>query len=254
MLRKLKSKSGMGFVLVMIFWNLMIILTGFVMNLNFTESQSIHSLQESEYNYFISKAALNHYAEILNGLQYVETEATQPFDSFISNTLDYKVGNFQFVDDTGALLDDKLTVFSKLVNVTDLEKSFGYFQTLRTRVLNGTTALTTVDTAYIKPHQVFEITIVNDNFLNESYMGNDMKLTTTITFYGQTVSYDGFNSHNENTARVKVSLSTDVSYYDYTTNSSTIAYDENVYSHTISCAPTLDETSGSKVWTWETFS
>lgn len=254
MLRKLKSKTGMAFVLVMIFWNLMTILTGFVMTLDFTESSSIRSLQESEYNYFITKAALNYYAETLNGLQYVETGAVEPFDSSITNALTYNVGTFQFVDDTGSILADKLDTFAKFVKLTELEKSFGYFQTLRSRVLDGSTALTTVDSSYRQPHQVFEITIVNKDFLNEQYAGNDYTLTTTITFYGTAVSYDGYNSFNENTARIKTTLTTDVRDYDYETNTSTITPDVQVYSHSITCTPTFDDSSGNKVWTWETFS
>ncbi len=256
MLKKLKSESGMAFVLVMLFTTLMILLTGRVMKMGETDSRSLNDYQTREASYFVVKSNLNYYAQLLNGLQYVETDTEVPFD--IISTLSYKEGAFQFVDDADNVLPEKLAEFEKFVIIDKLQKEFAYFQKLRSNVNDGSTSLLSLDSEFHKPHQVFEITIVSDNIRNDAYMGEPYTMTTYITFFGDTTSYDSFNSIYENTLRIKTVLQTDVTEYSGTDNYFSVEADPDdytvvpnkvVYTESISCVPTLDETSG-KVWTW----
>lgn len=290
MLKKLKSKGGMAFVLVYIFYSLMIILTGNAISLGLSGSQAVSSLQTSDFNYFMTKAALNYYSNLFSNLQYVETSVDVPFDTNVSNSLTYKSGNFQYIDSTGAVDNNKLDELKKFFLMENqnskigLETAFGQFQALRKRATGPEEGsldvpfLTNVPDEYHPAHKVFEMTIINEGIPNTHHSSEPITISTTISFFGKAISYDSFNSYEENTARIKTSLITDIIKYDEDDNSQIILPDQTVYTKYVSCVPTLDETSGDetivdetsgdetsgdetsgdetsvKVWTWESFS
>lgn len=242
MIKKLKSNSGAAFVLAMIFFMLMWFLTQNSIELLETNGESIVAFQKNEYNYFIAKSALNHYSDLLSGLQYTETTEGATF-TLPSTSETYTQGFFQVVDTetdgSYTVNDDKTDAFKLLIKSDDFNDAFAYFQRLRSEVLNGAIVLSTTDDLYKPAYQAFSVNFVIEGLENLYDPTNDFVLTTTVTFFGELVSYDGFNSFNENTARIRTVLSCDGA---------------EVYSKYITCIPTLDDSSGLNVWTWESFS
>lgn len=242
MIKKLKSKSGAALILAMIFFLLMWFLTESSLEIVISESSTVNSFKENEYNYFIVKAALNHYSELFSGLQYTET-ADAPFTLPSSTSETYTQGEFQIVDvdpTTGSYSvdNDRTEAFELLLNIDDFTDAFAYFQRLRSEVKSGGVTLSTMDAMYKPAYQGFSVNFIIEGLENPSDPANDYVLTTSVTFFGELVTYDSFNSFDENTARIKVNLSCN---------------DVLVYSRSITCVPELDDSSGVNIWTWEDF-
>lgn len=241
MIKKLKSKSGAAFILAMIFFTLMMFLTKSALLLVKEESEEVVSFKQNEYNYFVVKSALTHYSDLLSGLQYTETTPDVPF-TIPSSTETYTQGFFQIVDveaDGSYTVDNERSkAFELLVN-DDFNDAFAYFQRLRSEVRNGGVTLTSLDDSIKPAYQGFSLKFIIEGLENGNDPDNDFVLTTTLTFFGELVTYDGYNSYDENTARIRVVLSSD---------------DTIIYSKYITCVPTLVDNAGLNVWTWESFS
>lgn len=247
MIKKLKNKSGAAFILAWIFWVLMLFLTEAAFEyVAEGESEVVRNFRVNEYNYFIVKSAINHYADLLNGLQYTETSLDEPFD-LPSPTETYNKGEFQVVqvNADGSYSDDadRTKAFQLLVNSDDFNDAFAYFQRLRSEVTTGQVTLSTMDSTCKPAYQGFSVQFITEGLENIYYYsepGDDdyYVITTTLTFFGESVYYNSYASFAENTARIKVDLSCNGTV---------------VSSSSITCVPTLDNSTGFDVWTWESF-
>lgn len=250
MLKKLKSNSGAAFVLAFIFWTLMIFLTDIAIETGTSDAETVSTFQRNEYNYFLTKAALNYYGDFFNGLRYTET-TTSNFPYELGDTVSYTEGIFEFIstDPTaapGTLNVSKLATFESYIDLPKYQTSFAYFQLLRSRVRDGSVILSTHDEAYLAPHQAFSANFTITDLDHKYGDVENLVISTDLTFFGELVAFDNFISGAENTARIKVQLIDIGDPIDLT--------DDNViYTQSISCIPTLDETSGVKVWTWGEF-
>lgn len=222
MLNKLKNNSGVAMVLALIFFAIMVLLTTNALDLVDVDTTSISNYKKNDYYYFVAKATSNYYVDMLSGLQY-------------DNTIE------EFSFDTGdtTVDSDKLTTLEAQVNFDDFQSAFVDFQFLRSKVLDNTTDLTLFDPAYperLLPHQVFTLTFVMDGLPNELDQNGDFTITTDLTFFCAGVEYDGFNSTEENTARLKVTLSSSGAV---------------VYTQSVSCVP---ENTTTDILEWKSFS
>lgn len=250
MLKKLKSNTGAAFILAWIFWMLMLFLTEVAMETGTSDSETVSTFQKNEYNYFITKAALNYYSDFFNGLRYTET-STSNFPYELGDSVSYTEGVFEFIstDPTatpGTLNDAKLATFETYLDLPSYQTAFAYFQLLRSRVKDGSVTLSTHDEAYLAPHQAFNANFTITDLEHKYGDVENLVISTDLTFFGELVAFDNFTSAAENTARIKVQLIDEGNPLDLTD-------DRVVYTQSISCIPTLDESSGVKVWTWGEF-
>lgn len=259
MIKKLKSKAGAAFILAWIFFVLMLFLTGLAFEAIEDDASSVGSYVKKEYHYFIVKSGLNYYANLFNGLQYTETGTATVIDRLTDSGEDYTTGEFAFLEnpstDPDTTDDAKLTQFENYIKIDEFEEAFGNFQWLRSKVLDGSVTLSTLEEEYLEAHQVFEATFVLTG-IPYYYDDNDLEMHTTLTFYGTQVAHDNFVSLNENTIRIKVDLiAPELTTLDENFNSVT-NYDVKLGSQTISCVPEVveDSSTGLDVYTWKSFS
>lgn len=256
-LKKLNSNSGAAYVLALIFWLLMMTALATPLSLSTSNSETTYNYYKNEYYYAVAKSGLNYFSDFFSGLQWTETgELALPTDpSLFSTTGNYSSGEFSFVDSS------KLATFERYVNKDDFQTQFSYFRTLNDRVSNGSNPdyvfINTIPEENRPPFEYFQTTFTMENVENiYGYNGDTFTINATLTFYGDEVYQNNFNSTNPNTAQLVVTISSDTVISSYKDTNYTVAYDKVLYTLTSLCVPIYEETatdSGLYVWTWEKF-